>query len=44
VAVQGAAEVETRLRTLGPGTPVRVRVWRDGLALEPVLTRTPAAP
>jgi hypothetical protein len=39
-----AAELEERLLALAPGTPLELRVWRDGQVLQLVLAPAPAAP
>jgi membrane-associated protease RseP (regulator of RpoE activity) len=39
-----AADFEQRVLSLAPGTPLTLRVWRDGQVLDLVLTRAAAAP
>lgn len=40
--LRDAADLEERVSALAPGTPLALRVWRDGQTLELVLTRAAA--
>ncbi len=42
--LRDAAEREERVLTLAPGTPLSLRVWRDGQYLDMTLVRQPVAP
>jgi S1-C subfamily serine protease len=43
-ALRDAADLEERVLALAPGTPLALRVWRDGQLLELVLRRAAAPP